>query len=408
MSTSSIGVAVIGAGMAGRAHANGYRAAPAVFGTEPAGGAAGRDRRRARAVRRRHRAAVRLPARRDRAGRRSPTAPDIDAVSVVVANPLHREIVEALLDAGKHVLCEKPLAPSVADGEAMVERAGRSPTGSPRSASRSAGRRPSTRSASRSTGGSLGPVRALQRALLVRLRLRPGRADELAVPGRPRVRGARGHRHATWSTSASSCAGRCRACAARSWRPLIPDRPVPLGTAVGHAGGVPVSDEREPVENEDIATFTATFAGGAVGHVLGVQDRLRPAERARLRGVLRTAARPRSTWTGRPSSRSPTARPAGPVNGYRQVLDRPGPPVHHPRAADGLPQRRPRAERLLHLPGAGLPGRDRRAGPAAALPAPGRRPAQPARARRGRGGRARGRPAVGGSSPRHHHEEDHR
>ena len=33
MSTSSIGVAVIGAGMAGRAHANGYRAAPTVFGS---------------------------------------------------------------------------------------------------------------------------------------------------------------------------------------------------------------------------------------------------------------------------------------------------------------------------------------------------------------------------------------
>ena len=31
MSTSSIGVAVIGAGMAGRAHASGYRSAPAVF-----------------------------------------------------------------------------------------------------------------------------------------------------------------------------------------------------------------------------------------------------------------------------------------------------------------------------------------------------------------------------------------
>jgi predicted dehydrogenase len=43
------------------------------------------------------------------------------------------------------------------------------------------------------------------------------------------------------------------------------DRPVPLGVAVGHAGGVAVGDTREPVENDDVATFTATFAGGAVG-----------------------------------------------------------------------------------------------------------------------------------------------
>ena len=46
---------------------------------------------------------------------------------------------------------------------------------------------------------------------------------------------------------------------------MIGDRPVPLGAAVGHAGGVPVSDVREAVRNEDIVTFTATFAGGAVG-----------------------------------------------------------------------------------------------------------------------------------------------
>jgi predicted dehydrogenase len=40
-------------------------------------------------------------------------------VSIVVANHLHREIAEGLLAAGKHVLCEKPLAPSVADAQSM-------------------------------------------------------------------------------------------------------------------------------------------------------------------------------------------------------------------------------------------------------------------------------------------------
>jgi len=52
-------------------------------------------------------------------------APDIDAVSVVVANHLHREIVDGLLAAGKHVVCEKPLAGSLADAEAMVAAAER-------------------------------------------------------------------------------------------------------------------------------------------------------------------------------------------------------------------------------------------------------------------------------------------
>ena len=47
--------------------------------------------------------------------------PSIDAVSIVVGNALHRPIAEALVAAGKHVLCEKPLAGSMEDGRAMVE-----------------------------------------------------------------------------------------------------------------------------------------------------------------------------------------------------------------------------------------------------------------------------------------------
>ena len=54
-------------------------------------------------------------------------ADDIDAVSIVVANHLHREIAEALLASGKHVLCEKPLAPSVEDARAMVAAAEQAP-----------------------------------------------------------------------------------------------------------------------------------------------------------------------------------------------------------------------------------------------------------------------------------------
>jgi predicted dehydrogenase len=46
---------------------------------------------------------------------------------------------------------------------------------------------------------------------------------------------------------------------------LIADRPKPIGVAVGHSGGVQLSDERVPVENEDICTFTTSYASGAVG-----------------------------------------------------------------------------------------------------------------------------------------------
>ena len=52
---------------------------------------------------------------------------DIDAVDICVPNNLHKEIALACAAAGKMILCEKPLAMSVAEGEEMcqaVEKAG--------------------------------------------------------------------------------------------------------------------------------------------------------------------------------------------------------------------------------------------------------------------------------------------
>ncbi|GAA1866488.1 Gfo/Idh/MocA family oxidoreductase [Pseudonocardia ailaonensis] len=50
--------------------------------------------------------------------------PDVDLVDVATRPSGHREMVLAALDAGKDVLCEAPLAPTVADGEAMAAALG--------------------------------------------------------------------------------------------------------------------------------------------------------------------------------------------------------------------------------------------------------------------------------------------
>lgn len=49
--------------------------------------------------------------------------PEIDLVDIVTPNDAHAEIAMAAADAGKMVLCEKPLARNLAEATRMVERA---------------------------------------------------------------------------------------------------------------------------------------------------------------------------------------------------------------------------------------------------------------------------------------------
>jgi len=54
--------------------------------------------------------------------------PDVDIVYVITPNSLHRVFTERAAKAGKHVMCEKPMATTSADAEAMIaacKKAGR-------------------------------------------------------------------------------------------------------------------------------------------------------------------------------------------------------------------------------------------------------------------------------------------
>jgi predicted dehydrogenase len=49
--------------------------------------------------------------------------PEIDLIDITAPNALHKEMALAAIAAGKHVYCEKPLAPLAADARAMAEAA---------------------------------------------------------------------------------------------------------------------------------------------------------------------------------------------------------------------------------------------------------------------------------------------
>lgn len=53
---------------------------------------------------------------------------DVEAVTIATPDPFHRDPTIAMLAAGKHVMCEKPLATTVADGIDMVRAADRAGT----------------------------------------------------------------------------------------------------------------------------------------------------------------------------------------------------------------------------------------------------------------------------------------
>ncbi len=261
MSKPSIGVAVIGAGMAGRAHAAGYRSATTLYDPDlpEVRLVAIADVNTAFATD----AAWRFGYQRAESSWEAiAAAPDVDAVSVVVANPFHREIVEGLLAAGKHVLCEKPLAPSVEDAQAMVAaaQASQQQTGVGFTFRRSPAISAIQEQVER---GSIGRPLHFNGHYW---------CDYGCDPNGPmswRYKGGAGSGALSDIGShlvdvAEFVCGPIESVRGAVLATFITERALPLGTAMGHAA-VAVSDVREPVENEDLVTFTATFASGATG-----------------------------------------------------------------------------------------------------------------------------------------------
>jgi predicted dehydrogenase len=114
----TIGVGLIGTGYMGKCHALAWTGVKAVFGDAPV-------------VRRVALCEIEESLARKRAdefGFETSTSdwrslvsnPEVDVVSITTPNAWHAPMAIAALEAGKHVWCEKPMAPALADAERMA------------------------------------------------------------------------------------------------------------------------------------------------------------------------------------------------------------------------------------------------------------------------------------------------
>lgn len=326
----SIGVAVIGAGMAGRAHAAGYRMASTMYGTdlpdvrlvaiadvneEVADDAARRFGYR----------------RAEYDWKAVAEAEDVDVVSVVVANHLHREVVECLLAAGKHVLCEKPMAPSIEDAEAMVAAAAAAAADAQAGVGFSFRRAPAIAAlAEMFSREELGRPLHFNGHYWCDYGVNPRAPMSWRYRGGPGS-GALADIGSHLVDLAELTCGPLSAVRGALFSTAVAERPLPLGHAVGHAV-TEVGDETAAVENEDVVTFTATFESGAAG-TFSV-SRVAYGHANSLGFELFGASGAATYDLRRPSEfglANDIAEPG--VNGYRQVLVGPD----HPYIRGGLP-----------------------------------------------------------------------
>ena len=103
-------IAIVGAGTMGSHHADSCQKLPDVAVTW----VADRDAARVEAL------AAKVGARATRREEEAIAAADVDAVVVAVPTQFHRPVTELAAAHGKHVFCEKPIARTIDDAEAMV------------------------------------------------------------------------------------------------------------------------------------------------------------------------------------------------------------------------------------------------------------------------------------------------
>ncbi|MCR2813230.1 Gfo/Idh/MocA family oxidoreductase [Microbacterium sp. zg.Y1090] len=264
MTTAPLRVALIGTGFMGRMHAHAWRTAHRFFDLpltpEPAL-LVGRDPQRTAE------AADRLGfAEAATDWRAAIEREDIDLVDICTPGDTHAEIALAALAAGKHVLCEKPLANDVVQADRMVAAAERAAAAGVVSMCGFSYRRTPALSLARRLieDGRIGQVRHVRAQYL---------QDWLSDPDAPftwrldRDRagsGTLGDIGAHSIDTAQWLTGDDIVGVSAMLRTFVETRPV-LEEQVGLGGRASAEAPRRDVTVDDAAAFTARFGSGALG-----------------------------------------------------------------------------------------------------------------------------------------------
>lgn len=188
---------------------------------------------------------------------------DIDIVDIVTPGDSHAEIAIAALDAGKHVLCEKPLANTVAEAEAMADAAARAAARGVRSMVGFTYRRVPAVTFLRDliAEGVVGTVQQVRAAY---------RQDWLVDPEMPLAwrlqkehagSGALGDIGAHLIDMTQFVTGQHVCAVTGTLATVVPERPL-LGAGSGLSGTA--AEGYGPVTVDDLAIFTGRLTGGAL------------------------------------------------------------------------------------------------------------------------------------------------
>lgn len=262
---TTLRVAMIGHAFMGNAHSHAWRTAPYFFDLPLRPELAvlvGRDAGRAAE------AAERLGWAESSADWREVIArDDIDLVDICTPGDTHAEIAIAALEAGKHVLCEKPLANTVTEAEEMTAAAEKARANGVLTMVGFTYRRVPAIGLARQlvAEGRIGEIRHVRAQYLQDWISDPEAPLSWRLDKEKAGSGALGDIGAHIVDLTQFITGDRIVELAGRLETFVKERPYAAGDTSGSLGGGGTAAERGPVTVDDAASFLATFAGGAMG-----------------------------------------------------------------------------------------------------------------------------------------------